>query len=288
MTIRRELRAVTLRLLEPMYRLEAERKNKETRAERGRIAFAPFIPRPVSAIAQICRQLGWAIEGPERVGETSLTMYCARSEAVLPPMPAHWINGQFVDHRKTTVATAFDRAFGHGYEVDPRLHSGVMVRKANKNAAHNGEVIEGPEEPRPGSVYLRLINNVTGGEVEDVRMVWMRGLIPIVYLKYRPIASRFSNLNTRVEISNLDDLVSPDEATRIGAMCQELGMDYGEIDALRDRDDGRLYVIDMNRSPSGPPNGLAATGKAQALQIMSREFAERFATPLAGEADFAG
>jgi hypothetical protein len=33
-----------------------------------------------------------------------------------------------------------------------------------------------------------------------------------------------------------------------------MGLDYGELDVLRDADDGRLYVVDVNTTPFGPVN----------------------------------
>jgi hypothetical protein len=30
-----------------------------------------------------------------------------------------------------------------------------------------------------------------------------------------------------------------------------MGVDYGELDVLRDVEDGRLYVVDVNDTPSG-------------------------------------
>jgi hypothetical protein len=32
-----------------------------------------------------------------------------------------------------------------------------------------------------------------------------------------------------------------------------MGLDYGELDAVRDAASGRLYVLDVNNTPFGPP-----------------------------------
>ena len=48
-----------------------------------------------------------------------------------------------------------------------------------------------------------------------------------------------------------------DELNKIHRFCAKIGMDYGEVDVLRDRDDGRIYIVDANNTPSGPPSPIS-------------------------------
>lgn len=34
--------------------------------------------------------------------------------------------------------------------------------------------------------------------------------------------------------------------------CARIGLDYGELDVLRDNDSGTIYVVDANRTPIRP------------------------------------
>ena len=52
-----------------------------------------------------------------------------------------------------------------------------------------------------------------------------------------------------------------------------LHVDYAELDALRDAGSGKLYVIDVNPTPWGPPSELSDEDKSMAIQTMARAFA---------------
>lgn len=43
------------------------------------------------------------------------------------------------------------------------------------------------------------------------------------------------------------------EAELLLRLCRALGLDYGELDVLRDVEDGKLYVVDVNNTPWAPP-----------------------------------
>ena len=57
---------------------------------------------------------------------------------------------------------------------------------------------------------------------------------------------------------------------KILAVCREMGLDYGELDVLRDREDGRLYILDVNDTPSGI---YASRGAAYRREIVTRTLA---------------
>jgi len=40
------------------------------------------------------------------------------------------------------------------------------------------------------------------------------------------------------------------------------------MDVLRDRD-GRIYVVDANNTPAGPPNGMTAEQRLHAARILT-------------------
>jgi hypothetical protein len=51
-------------------------------------------------------------------------------------------------------------------------------------------------------------------------------------------------------------------------------LDWGGLDVLRDRADGRLYVVDVNKTDMGPPIALPWADKLRATRLMARALLE--------------
>jgi hypothetical protein len=114
--------------------------------------------------------------------------------------------------------------FGHDIRIDPRAHVGRCVRKSDANALHDGSIIDCPiAAPERGYVYQRVIDNAVGdGTVQDIRLPVFGELVPFCYLKYRPVANRFANVNSRVELSTTDSVISEDELARFRRFCRAM------------------------------------------------------------------
>ncbi|WP_101951664.1 hypothetical protein [Mycobacterium sp. 3519A] len=183
------------------------------------------------------------------------------------------------DISKIKVESVFRDVFGYGTFVDPEAHQGLCVMKSNANAMHDGQLVECPIiAARSGVIYQRLINNAADDEVLDIRVPIIGTDIPFVYLKYRSLRSRFSNKNTRVTMSAVDAVFTSDEVAKIKRFADELGLGFGELDILRDVDDGDIYIVDVNNTPCGPPNHLCKEESRRAVQILSHSFDTQFLT----------
>ena len=55
-----------------------------------------------------------------------------------------------------------------------------------------------------------------------------------------------------------------------------LRVEYGEIDAVRDRSSGQLYIVDVNPTPFGPPNHIDRRGYYRAIARMADAFQRAF------------
>ena len=77
-------------------------------------------------------------------------------------------------------------------------------------------------------------------------------------------------------LQSCPEFLGIEELEKINALCYNLGADYAEIDVLRDQSTQKIYVVDVSRTPAGPPNGLSAHSKLEALAKLSEEFARRF------------
>src|SRR5690606_16847657 len=137
----------------------------------------------------------------------------------------------------------------------------TAVRKSDLNAAHDGQVIQcpiPPEEVAPAYAYQKLINNSPDGHmVRDLRCVVVGGEVATLYVKCRAIERRFRNENDFVDLKNPSDIFSTEELAKIAEMADRMGLDFGGMDVLRDEQDGRIYIVDVNKTCMGPPTALA-------------------------------
>ena len=171
-----------------------------------------------------------------------------------------------------------DAVLGYRLALDPTTHTGPCVEKSDRNAAHDGRIVDCPiEAPDPERVYQRLVRNERDdGLVEELRVPVVGSQIPFVYVKHRPIADRFAVPNTNVAIVETATCLSPSELDSVRQICARLGLDVGELDVLRDREDGRIYVIDVNRTCYGPPLALPFADQRRAVARLAGAFEHEF------------
>ena len=187
---------------------------------------------------------------------------------------AKLINFGCRDVSKSRVAECFEAAFGYGLAINPALHVGPAAEKSEINAAHDGRVIQCPTQAAPGRVYQKLVDN-RGADldiVDDLRTATVGGKPAVVFIKRRPVAKRFQNTNCEVLLTTPEAVFSADELAKIADFAARLGLDWGGLDILRDRTDGKLYIVDANKTDMGPPISLNLPDKLKAAQIIARAF----------------
>lgn len=189
----------------------------------------------------------------------------------------HVINLSCNDISKKYVDSVFKSVFGYCTEVDPVKFRGLCVMKNNTNAMHDGKIIECPvTNPDKNYIYQKLINNTFDNNlVQDMRTPVIKGNIPLVYLKRRPVEGRFAREKTTSRIANPDEVYSAEEKNLIKTFCEKMNLEYGDMDILRDNDDGKIYIVDVNNTPHGPGQ-LSKKEKRKALEILTREFKKAF------------
>ncbi len=218
----------------------------------------PEKPKIYHVIYEICKNLGWNItNNPNKKADlaiffedTTMRKHYSVLEEIKKRMPV--LNGECYDISKKTVDKIFKEVFGYEMSVDPKTHTGVCVRKSDTNAVHDGKVINCPTEPEDGYVYQKLVNTELGdGRVMDMRIHIFKENIPFLLKRYKNIDDIF-HMTVGAEAAETDELLSKDEQEKIIKYCKKIGLDYGELDALRDNDDGKLYIVDVNNTPAGP------------------------------------
>jgi hypothetical protein len=199
------------------------------------------------------------------------------------PSVPNLINGRFMDFSKSGIDVAHRAVFGRGVcmkpdEIDPDT---PYVVKSEEQAAHDGRILLGrvlvPYDWGKGRVVQRLIDNTTGdGEVMDIRAPVIGGDIPFVYLKTRRIDDRFSNANSMASMTRAENVLSAEEIGQVKQFCAVQHLDYGELDILRDNKDGLIWIVDVNSTPCGPPNGISKGESDLAVREIAFAFAARF------------
>ncbi len=179
---------------------------------------------------------------------------------------------------KTHTGRVHQELFGYSLEVDPTTYTGKMVRKSNGNAAHDGVVLQGPlADMDPAYVYQRVVKNEPlPGMAEDLRVPVVGNTIPFVYRKLRPMHMRFSAVNSSTELLEPLSVFTEEELTMIVDFCQAHGLDFGELDVLRDYDEGKIYLIDVSPTPNGPPNHISDEDHVEALRRLVMAFEREF------------
>lgn len=241
------------------------------------IHFAPDRVRPWYMIWSVVRAAGGRIVTDPHDADVIMHFEDATyGDANAPLAGKHraYINFGCRDVSKSSVARAFEAAFGYALALDPRAHHGEAVEKSELNGAHNGRVVTCPREPLPGCVYQRVIDNRAANPdlVEDLRTPTVGGEPILVFIKRRRIGERFANSNTEVELKRVEECFSPEEIGRIRDFCARMHLDLGGLDILRDKADGRLYIVDANKTDMGPPVGLGLKDKLAATRQMARAF----------------
>lgn len=248
------------------------------REPRARISFFPKRPRSYYAIWPVCQLADVKIV--DDPAQADLHFYFEDREFLTAPRPSPSAKPAFNigchDIRKSVVTRVFDEIFGYSLSVDPRAHRGRAVEKSELNGKHDGRIIECPiAEPARDRVYQRLIDNTfDGGDYIDIRTPLVGGKIPFVYLKRRKQELRFSNENHRVDIADTDAVLSREEQDRIADYARAMSLDFGGLDVLRNREDGRIYIVDVNKTDMGPPSALSGAGKLAAMRGLADAFAE--------------
>ena len=173
------------------------------------------------------------------------------------------------DISKSRVAAVFERVFGYPLALDPRARIGQVVEKSEANGAHDGRIVACPCAPLPGKVYQRLIDTVgADGLATDLRTHCIGGAVVAVWVKRRPADARFLPPNATAEYRDPADVFSAAERDLIGRFARAMGADWCGLDILRDAD-GRIYVVDVNKTDAGPIVALSLRDKLRSTAVLA-------------------
>lgn len=257
---------------------------RRLRGESGpSVFFTPQIPRPWHVIWSALALSGVRIARTAEAADA--IFYFEDSTHGIAPAPSAkpLLNAAVTDISKSRVAAVFERVAGYPLSLDPRRHRGLAVEKSEANGAHDGRLVLCPREPVSGKTYQHFIDSRKGGAACDLRTTIIDRRACFVVEKTRPAHLRFAIHNMTARYRALDEVFSPAHRNLLNAFAQEMGLDWAALDVLRDRAHGRIYVVDVNKTDTGPAVDLSiadreklkktiADGMSAMLRDRIREF----------------
>lgn len=261
----------------PFYGMEKWRKLRRTTDNSPilTLAFTPITPRPWYMLWVSAHRADIGLTNNLRQAD-AIVFFEDQTQSTPPDIPKSCayksINFACTDISKSKVATAFQDVFGYALGVDPTVYRGPMAAKSEINGLHDGQVVNGPRQAIDGTAYQKLIDNTdAGGFVEDLRCPVVQGEMAVLYVKKRPITKRFANFNTSVILQNPKNRLSIHERGQITRFCAAMGLEWGSLDVLRDQQDGKIYIVDVNKTEMGPPISLSLRDKNTATTILTKQ-----------------
>ena len=240
-----------------------------TRQTEIRLAFLPDRPRPWYLLGGAALWAG--IDSVDRQSEADAVIYFDDVTSGQPPasLNARRLNFACTDISKGHVARIFEEIFGYPLLVDPETVHGEIVVKSEKNGVHDGRIVTAPTARRDGWCYQRLIDT-TGADdyCRDLRTPCVGGRPVVVWIKLKPAGHRFAIHNRRALLRDPAEVYSPEELALIAAFNARMGLDWGGLDILRDQD-GRLYIVDVNKTDVGPVIALSWRDKIISMNRLS-------------------
>ncbi|MFO0359837.1 MAG: hypothetical protein ACK50N_05010 [Flavobacteriales bacterium] len=257
--------------------------SKKRIANRGKlpvIVVSPDFPSKRTTIFKIADALNFRLTN-QLVKNPDVVLYFedithGNSDAVTQNYPnKKVINKYCVDISKKIVDRIHLEVFGYNTTIDPLSYQGIAVEKSDENALHDGRKLQCPiAKPREQAIYQMLIDNdVDEQYVVDYRVPVIHYEVPLVYKKFKEKKVRFTNEVSYSELHVPDMIFSNEELKRIGAFAKAMQAEFCELDVLR-HSDGRIFVIDVNKTPYGPPAGLQENKKA--VELLTRAFQRAF------------
>jgi len=163
------------------------------------------------------------------------------------------VNAGCNDISKKRVDFIFKEVFGYNTIIDPLTYKGNCVMKSNFNAKHDGKIIKCPiRKTEENCIYQKVINSQTEDNfAQDMRVYVLKEEIPLTLLRYHPMNDRFGNTD-KGDFVTPHEMFSEEEIKKINHFCKKIGLECGDLDVLRDRDDGKIYIVDVSNTPYRP------------------------------------
>ncbi len=237
----------------------------------------PQLPSKKTTLAKIAKRNRWIISNNPKI-KASIKIYWHDSSIDNTNYPIDlrdYLNNNCRDILKANVDHHFYNAFGYKTAIQAETHQGKAVEKSEYNAKHNGTIVECPlpqSKINKECIYQILINNCCDNNLyEDLRMPVINGSFPLVYRKLKSDAKRFEASPDKAILHQPKDFFDDSFLAKTREFCKQAGLQFGEMDILYNRDDKKYYIIDINKTPYGPPKNLSPEDHQKAIKLLADE-----------------
>jgi hypothetical protein len=184
------------------------------------------------------------------------------------------LNYHLLDTTKYAVDQYHREALGYSSLV-PKGYIGKVVVKRNQQARNAAFISDRYYDNYAATdspnyrVSQKFINteHTPGWCTEHRAAIFSREILLIE--KKKRSRYRFNSFAEQYRIVDMEDVFSLPEIDQIFKFCCVSGLDFGELDILRDKDDGRIYIVDIN-------NKAGRAGKLAKDKIFIKEYVEHF------------
>ena len=164
------------------------------------------------------------------------------------------INKGCYDISKKRTAQYFDNL-----TIDPQTYTGLAVRKKDIQCSKDDELIQCPCECDEGYICRRYIETRVDGVYHTYRLFYMNAIVMLAVV-LNP--GDFNNKSGERTIERRDIKIIPSAKRHdIVNGCKAMGVDYCEIDLLRDVNTGEWFVIDINNIAGGHGVWMTESGR---------------------------
>jgi len=150
---------------------------------------------------------------------------------------------------KNYVDKIWERVAGYGITINPLSPPSIYVKKSIYQYKWDGKIMTTPQKPEHGYVYQKYIDTHYDGRYRTLRIPVIGNQIPFLIIKNSQ--HKFKGVNNKLKKVDMKDEFTPKEINMIKLFIKAVGLDFGELDVLRDRD-GKIYCVDVNDKPGGP------------------------------------
>ena len=251
-----------------------------------RILIHPHYPSRKATIYRIARRLGYQVTNRANAGAVLGVFYeyaTFKKEYALLQARAgkglRVLNLTSRDISKLYVDRLHQEIFGYATQIDPTTFHGLCVKKSDINALHDGQILQCPlaqEDVEKGFIYQILIDNVNAdGFFQDMRVAIVGKEMPVAYLKFRDKDKQFGR-KSRARLVQVEDIMSAGEIVLVRRYMERAGLDFAEIDILRDNKDGRIYIIDVNDTPQSARDNVSSEELHYNIGVLAQTFERQF------------
>lgn len=237
-----------------------------------RIWFAPERPPPWYVAWSAMTLAGFDFARDE--GEADLCFYFEdKTVGSAPRTTLPVLNGACTDISKSRVARVFADAAGYALAIDPSRHAGIAVEKGEENGVHDGRLVACPMAAQAGRTYQLFVDCSDGCVATDYRTTIVDRRPVYVLEKKKPADGRFSIHNDTVVFRETAEIFSAAEIALLVRFAEAMALDWAAVDVLRDRRDGRIYVVDVNKTDTGPAVDLDGRDRRRLKRALTAAFA---------------